>query len=532
MSVFRDRLRSLQPTTKPKQWLWVPYDQLTDQLGPLSRVPPHDVGIVLVESVAKSRRRPYHQQKLAFILANQRHFALEQASRGVAIDYIHTVEGYAHALSSASARHGPLTVMEPAERETRLEVASLVQDGSLRVVPHEGWLTTQRDFDTSASREGYRMDAFYKSVRQRTGWLMEGGKPVGGQFSFDADNRERWRGQPPAPDPPAFVVDDVSEEVIRLVHQQFGHHPGSVDATSLGRHPLCAADAVRLWDHVQRACLPSFGPYEDAMSATNPWLFHSTVSAALHLHRLLPRQVITDVLALPIPINSKEGFVRQIAGWREFVRHVHVATDGFTTIQPTRRDALGQSMASVLEAHEPLPPSFWPGSPSGLGCLDAVVADVWRDAYAHHIPRLMVLANIASLLDIEPRALTDWFWIAFVDAFDWVVEPNVMAMGSYGVGGVMTTKPYIAGSAYIDRMSDHCAHCAFSPKKDCPLTPMYWAFLHRHRDHLPSHRMAVPLAAANKRTAPQRQRDEAIYQITRRRLSTGQKITPADIASQ
>ena len=190
----------------------------------------------------------------------------------------------------------------------------------------------------------------------------------------------------------------------------------------------------------------------------------------MNLHRLLPRRVIGDALKLPLELASQEGFLRQILGWREFVRHVHRETEGFAELE-------------LLGGQEPLPAAYW-GKASGLACLDRVVADVWQEGYSHHITRLMILCNLATLLDISPRELSDWFWVAYIDAFDWVVEPNVLAMGTFGVGDVMTTKPYVSGSAYIDRMSDYCQGCAFDPKSTCPITPMYWAFLERHRERL------------------------------------------------
>jgi deoxyribodipyrimidine photolyase-related protein len=260
------------------------------------------------------------------------------------------------------------------------------------------------------------------------------------------------------------------------------------------------------------------------------------------------------VLARPLPLASHEGFLRQVAGWREFVRHVHVATDGF------RRGRGGHESGapSFLSAHDPLPPAFWPspaaadaaplsssstpptnaaarapwGAKSGLGCLDHVIDDVWAEGWSHHIPRLMVLANIATLLDVSPRALTDWFWVAYVDAFDWVVEPNVLGMGTFAAGDVMTTKPYVAGAAYVDRMSDYCESCAFAPKRTvedggCPLTPLYWAFLHRHDAALADvERMKLPIASARKRSAAQQAGDERVWQITRRALQAGEPLTP------
>ena len=184
---------------------------------------------------------------------------------------------------------------------------------------------------------------------------------------------------------------------------------------------------------------------------------------------------------------------------------------------------------SALGAARPLPPAYW-GTASGLSCLDTVVADVWREAYTHHIPRLMVLGNLATLLDVSPRALTDWFWVAFADAYDWVVEPNVLGMATWGAGDVMTTKPYIAGAAYLHKMGDYCAGCAFDPKRDCPVTPLYWAFLGRHAARLGhNQRMAVPLAALRKRPAAQRARDAAVFDVVAARLAAGRTVVPGDL---
>jgi deoxyribodipyrimidine photolyase-related protein len=199
----------------------------------------------------------------------------------------------------------------------------------------------------------------------------------------------------------------------------------------------------------------------------------------------------------------------------------------------------------VLGAHLPLPAAYWPtsgptpwqGAPSGLRCLDTVVEDVWAEGYSHHITRLMVLANIGALLDVSPRELTDWFWAAYTDAYDWVVEPNVLGMGTFAVGDVMTTKPYIAGAAYVDKMSDYCRGCAFSPKKPvaeggCPLTSLYWAYLQRHEAILRNNeRLKLPLASMRKRSAADHDRAASVYTITTRALGRGEPVTPASYAS-
>ncbi len=532
-----------------RRWLYVPYDQLSDAIGPLAREAPETLGIVLIEAPQKASRRPYHKQKLAFVLANQRHFALEQAARGVAVRYTLSQGGYADTLAPLATELGPLRVMEPAERELRAELAPLVRDGRLDVLPHEGWLSTRADFIAGVGSDPpWRMDAFYRQVRRRSGLLMDAqGEPEGGQFSFDAENRRPWPGTPAAPTPPRFVPDAITQEVGALIAQRFADHPGTLELETI---PASAADAKRLWAWALDSCLPHFGPFEDAMSTRSSGLFHTRISALLNVHRLLPQCVVTDVARAALPLASREGFVRQILGWREFVRHVHAETDGLRRLPeprnaaakrraasaaPAPRIAVGADFAdggarpSALEAHEPLPPAFW-GTPSGLHCLDTVVTDVWREGYGHHITRLMVLANLGTLLGIEPRALTDWFWIAYADAYDWVVEPNVLGMGTFATGELMTTKPYVSGAAYLARMGDYCAGCAFDPARTCPITRLYWAFLGRNAETLRRNpRVAGPVSAALRRSDAERTEDRRVLTVVRDTLARGEALTPASL---
>ncbi|MFN3200764.1 MAG: cryptochrome/photolyase family protein [Bradymonadia bacterium] len=521
---FATALAQHQPVEQQgRRWLFVPYDQLTDQLGPLSRHPPETLGIVLVECPAKAARRPYHKQKLALVLSNLRHFALEQVRRGVAVRHVVSRGDYAEALRPQCAELGTLTMMEAAERELRVDLQPLVDEGALRIRPHEGWLTTVEDFTGSVgSAPPWRMDAFYRAVRRRTGILMDArGKPEGGRFSFDGDNRKVWPGDPPAPALPRFAPDTITREVGDLVEQQFADHPGQLDLSML---PATAADAETLWRWARESCMTHFGPYEDAMSRHERNLFHTRISMLLNLHRLLPQRVIDDVHAMDVSLGSKEGFIRQILGWREFVRHVHRATDGFRHLLDGHHP---KADPSHLGAAHPLPPAFWSGAPSGLACLDTVVESVWTEGYSHHITRLMVLSNLATLLDVSPRALTDWFWVAYTDAYDWVVEPNVLGMGTFAAGDVMTTKPYVSGAAYINKMSDYCEGCRFHPKKTCPITPLYWAFLARHADQLADNmRLKLPLASCRKRSPEKRAEDARIYRQVIDMLSAGAELTP------
>jgi deoxyribodipyrimidine photolyase-related protein len=524
---FTRALRERQSDPARRRWLFVPYDQLSDAVGPLSREEPRTLGIVLVEAPWKAARRPYHRQKLALVLANLRHFALEQAARGVAVRHLVSPGAYADALAPLARELGPLRVMRPAERELRVDLAPLIAGGAVEEIAHEGWLTTSAQFAASggaAARTGrngvpsqsgppWRMDAFYRHVRRATGILMDGTRPAGGRWSFDAENRKPWRGDPPAPAPCTFTPDPITAEVGALIEARYASHPGAIDLAML---PATRDDAERAWAWARTACLPHFGPYEDAMSTASPGLFHTRVSPLLNIGRLQAARVVREAAALDsVPLASREGFVRQILGWREFVRHVHEATDGFRTVPV---DVLGQG--------RPLPPAFW-GAPSGLRCLDTVVADVWREGWSHHITRLMVLCNLATLLDLSPRELTDWFWVAYVDAFDWVVEPNVLGMGTYATGGLMTTKPYVSGAAYIDRMSDYCERCQFDPASTCPVTRLYWAFLARHEAQLRDNpRMAMPMRSLARRPAAARRQDAEAFARTRDALAAGRPLAP------
>lgn len=507
---------------------------------------------MLVEAPLKAERRPYHKQKLALVLANLRHFALEQAARGVAVRHVVAKGTYGDALVDVARELGPLAAMVPAERELRVDLANAVERDVVRYVPHEGWLTTREDFLASHDGPPWRMDAFYRRVRARTGILMKRGKPEGGKYSFDPENRKRWPGKPRPPTPPTFSPDDVTREVGDLVEAKFGHHPGRLRLETL---PATANDAERHWQWAKKACLPEFGPYEDAMSTRSRRLFHSGISPLLNLSRLHAARIIAEAVESDAPLASREGFVRQILGWREFVHHVHVETDGFRTlpgVATTRRPGDGgyalwagkkwpasravkvlfdggadpHLLTALGEDMAPVPPAFW-GEPSGFACVDHVASAVWDEAYSHHITRLMVISNLATLLDVSPRELTDWFWVAYADAYDWVVEPNVLAMGTFGAGDVMTTKPYVSGAAYIDKMSDFCERCTFDPHRNCPFTRLYWAFLERHRGVLEGNpRLRLPIASVARRSADDKRRDARTFEQVRDKLVRGQLITP------
>ena len=551
MSLFEQQIGRAAPEpddARHRKWIYVPYDRLTDAAGPLSETAPNDMGIVMMEALAKAHRRPYHKKKLILILASQRHFALEQAARGVKVAYMFTPGIFADGLLAAKKKYAlpRLTMMEPAEREMRLDVEEAMRRGiEIERVPDTTWLSTVDDFERVYGKPGsgpvskhHLMDRFYRVMREKTGYLMRGGKPEGGQFSYDAENRKPYRGTPPVPQRTAYAPDAITEEVIELVAREFPRHFGSAQGWNL---PMRHDDIEAAWRWSLEHLLPLFGPFEDAMTTDEPDLFHSRMSAFINISRLLPARIVTDVVEAAgkglIPLASAEGFVRQILGWREFMRHIHRVTDGYRNIaapsepkpKSIGRKSSGKGKSpgvetggdtgarpSALGATKPLPAAYW-GVPSGLNCLDTVVRQVVDEGWSHHITRLMVLSNFATLCGYSPRELTDWFWVGYIDAYDWVVEPNVLGMGTFGDGGITATKPYVSGAAYINRMSDYCGKCQYNPKLatgegSCPFTALYWSFLEQHEAMLGRNpRMSMPYSTLRKKSAAERQalRDRA-----------------------
>jgi deoxyribodipyrimidine photolyase-related protein len=525
MSSFANQIAAARPTPKDllnRRWIYVAYDRFTDRAGPLSEQPAEATGIVIVESTAKAHRRPYHKKKLILLIANMRHFALEQAARGCSVIYHFSPSSHAQALLELQ-RAMPLpelTLMQPAERELRLDFAEALAKGlRVREVPDATWLSTTEDFikvfGSYKSGRSYVMDRFYRAMRQKTGVLMQKGKPVGGQFSYDAENRKPFRGEVEVPRPPVFPPDQITREVVDLVEREYPHHFGHSEGFDM---PTTRADADLAWSFTLQHLLPHFGPYEDAMRDDELQLFHSRMSGLINLGRLLPAQLISDVEASTaeggIPLASAEGFIRQLLGWREFMRHIHQQTDGYRLLadsvlqEETSRDknALTGAMPSALSASLPLPAAYW-GIKSGLHCLDTVVEQVIHEGWSHHITRLMVLSNLATLCGFSPRELTDWFWFAYVDAYDWVVETNVLGMATYADGGLTATKPYVSGAAYINRMSNYCGHCQFDPKRStgegsCPFTALYWTFLERNQAVLGNNfRLQMPYTTLRKKSS-------------------------------
>lgn len=480
------------PAREPKRWVVVFYDQLRPA-HPLLAGPPADTGVLYIETSAKPARRRYHAKKLVLLVSAMRHDAEARGLAGHPVRYHVSEHWYGGALSEARERYGltELHALEPAEAEVREPLRALP---FLTLHPNTLFATDAAFYRrVFAKRGGRRLETFYRAARAETGLLMDGRAPVGGAWNYDAENRKPWKGDPPAPAPLTFTPDAITREVMSLVAARYPGSLGSVDGFAL---PVTAADASRVVDTFIVERLPWFGPFEDAMAADAPELFHSLLSAPLNLGLLDPlalcRRVEAAFRSGAVPLASAEGFIRQVIGWREFVRHVY------------EEHRAHYATANALEADVPLPSWYW-GAPSGMQCLDATVAHVLDHGYSHHITRLMVLSNIATLLGVDPQALNRWFWEAYVDAYEWVVTPNVVGMATWADGGIVGSKPYVSSGKYIQRMGPSlCASCRFDPMKTsgagaCPLNHLYWDFLDRHRQRLAGNvRMSVPLAALRK----------------------------------
>ena len=448
-----------------------------DQLGPQFLDTPGQP-VLLVESRAVFRRRRFHRAKAHLLLSGLRHRAAELGDQAIYLQ----VDTYDQALEQVD---GELSVVQP----TSWAADRFVRERGLQVVPDgRGFVTTREEFaDWVKGRKRLLMEDFYRWQRQRFDLLMDGGEPAGGQWNLDHDNRE------PAPKRPTLGVPEpwwpVEDEIDAQVHEDLDRWQRDGVAEFVGDDgPRWAAvtrtEAEAALKHFVAHRLADFGPYEDAMLAADPWMSHSALSPAMNLGLLRPlecahaaEQAYRDGAA---PLNSVEGYVRQVIGWREYI---------WSLYWHLPRDYRGRN---ALQATAQLPEWFASLDAAGevtANCLSSVLRDLRERGWLHHIPRLMVLGNYAMQRGWDPAQVTDWFHEVFVDGYDWVMLPNVTGMSQHADGGLMTTKPYAAGGAYINRMSDYCKPCVYDPKvrigpKACPFTAGYWAFLDRNQHRL------------------------------------------------
>jgi len=468
-----------------------------------------DLGrVVLVESVAKGRALPYHRKKLVLVLSALHHFAQTLRERGYEVDVINAPT-YVEGIRRRVEAHGSSEVIAMLPREWGLQEALLEADreGTFGVPltlhddggPGGHFLLPREAFaDWARGRKVLRMDTFYRWMRKRTGWLMEGKKPVGGKWSYDSDNRKRPPKDLRPPSPHAYVPDAITAEVMSRV-ARWPDHWGSVDGFDW---PVTHAEAREELSRFIEHRAARFGDFQDAMLTGEPFMWHARLSSSLNLGLISPGEVVEAVLEAyasgAMPLNAAEGFIRQVIGWREFIRGV------YWWRMPEMREA------NLLGATRALPNFFWAPEQTDMHCMRESITAVRDHGYAHHIQRLMVLGNFALLAGVKPIEISHWFWAGFVDAFEWVELPNVHGMAVYA-DDTFTTKPYAASASYISKMSNYCGACPYNPKARtgddaCPFNSMFWRFMAQHRERLSTNpRMNVLYRTWDRWSAEQRQ---------------------------
>lgn len=462
------------PAIQVKRILYLAHDQLHRKYGVLKNADPQTDAVVLVESRRMVTGRPWHPERLFLILSAARHFAQELQSEGFSVEYI-KAESTVDGLRQAHRVFGSLPIFA-AEASSHRQLSQL-GDFGIQWVENDFFVTSRKHFEEWAKQQkSFKMENFYRAQRLRLGILVEAGNPVGGQWNFDEDNRLPPPKNHEWPKPLEFDRDDIDLEVAN----ELGHKATRTWATT-------RAGAIEQLKHFVNLSLDHFGPYEDAVSKESWSMHHSLLSPYLNLGLLNPREVVAAVLREyhegRARLESVEAIIRQIIGWREYINGMywHLGED--------------YKNLNALDAQRSLPPMFGNSSKTKMNCMSSVLGDVEKRGWTHHIPRLMLLSNLALTAGVRPQEFLDWMREQFVDAADWVMVPNIIGMATYADGGKLMTKPYAAGGAYVSRMTEYCKGCAYNPKERtgetaCPLTTLYWDFIDRNSENFRNnHRM-------------------------------------------
>ena len=466
-----------------KRIIYIPFDHLHRKFGALKDADPKTDVIAFVESARMTTGRNWHPERLFFLISSARHFAKSLEDEGFSVEYVKaatTVDG----LKTIQKKHKdlPITCAEPSS----FRQFDQLKEFGVTFVPNDFFLTPRELFTQWVDgQKSYLMENFYRAQRIRLGILVEGNKPTGGAWNFDKENRlpppKKYEG-------PAYLEhkrDDIDEQVA----QELGHTMTTTWATT-------RKGALTQMSNFFTNHFAEFGPLEDAMTTDNWALHHSLLSPYINNNLIHPSEVIHAAVKAfnggTVPIESAEGFIRQIIGWREYVNGM------YWFLGPDYRQN------NQLNANRKLLPLFSDPSKTQMNCIKETVTDIQSRAWVHHIPRLMLLSNLALVTGTNPQAFLDWMREVFIDASEWVMVPNVIGMGVHADGGQMMTKPYAAGGAYISRMSNYCKPCAYNPKlrtgeTACPFTTLYWDFLDRHKETFAkNHRMSQQVFGLNR----------------------------------
>jgi deoxyribodipyrimidine photolyase-related protein len=464
--------------------IWILGDQLWSQQAALASCDRNsqDTPVILIESWHYAKQRPYHRQKLVLIWSAMRHFAEELRSDGWSVTY-EIAEDFEAPLVAWIKKNKitELRVMTPNDRPFAQAIKNFNLTCNVIFIPNNHFLWSEDDFRTWAgSQKSLLMENFYREGRKRFNVLMEGNKPIGGQWNFDKQNRQPPKGKLNTPEVLWFGPDKTTQAVIELVQSKDFPAYGNAEPF---RWAVTRHDALQVLDFFLKHRLPNFGPYQDAMVTGEETMWHSMLSPYLNIGLLQPLEVIRAVEkayhSKNLEIGGVEGFIRQVLGWREYMHGVYKYVD------------VDYSQRNWFNHTQPLPAFYWDAQKTTMNCLHQILTQVQQTGYAHHIQRLMVLNNFALISGISPQEIEAWFHAVFVDAYDWVMQTNVIGMGQFADGGTLASKPYAASANYINKMSDYCRSCVYNHQqrtgeKACPFNFFYWDFLARHRAQLKS----------------------------------------------
>ncbi len=455
-------------------------DQLSESLSALRAADKDRVVVVMAEAADEAGYVPHHPKKIALIFAAMRKFAAKLRDDGWDLRYSQLDDSEnAGSICGELLRRaedvGASEVIATEPGEWRLINALRHCPLKVRMLEDDRFIATHAEFDIWAEgRKALRMEYFYRQMRRKTGLLMAGDEPAGGKWNYDHDNRKPAKGGV-SYTPKWFEPDAVTEEVLDLVEARFGGNFGELRPF---RFATDRAQALEALAHFVAEALPSLGDYQDAMLDEEKFLYHSLLSAYLNIGLLGPLEVCQAVEKAyengDVPINAAEGYIRQIIGWREYVRGIYF------------REGPEYPERNVLQHKRDLPWVYW-GGETGMRCMERAVAQTRDEAYAHHIQRLMVTGNFALLAGVDPHQVHAWYLSVYIDAFEWVEAPNTVGMSQFADGGIIASKPYVSSGNYINKMSDHCKSCSYAVTKKtgegaCPFNLLYWHFMDRHRD--------------------------------------------------
>lgn len=462
-------------------------DQLSTKLSSLRAGDKSSDTVLLCEVMEEATYVKHHKKKIAFVFSAMRHFAKYLRDAGWTVDYIklddpENLDCFSGEVQRAIERHTPdrLTLTEPGE----WRIIEMMQDWrdefgiEIDILPDSRFIATHEEFENWANgRKQLRMEYFYRDMRRKTSLLMNGDEPEGGEWNYDSENRKPAREEMSMPEPKGFQPDDITRDVLKLVEDRFSDHFGKLEPFWFA---VTAEQAEKALDHFLAEALENFGDYQDAMLTGERFLFHSVLSVYINAGLLDPLEVCKRVESEykngNAPLNAAEGFIRQIIGWREYVRGIYWLK------MPEYIEN------NFFDANRALPDFYWTGK-TEMRCLAEAIAQTREEAYAHHIQRLMITGNFAMLAGVDPHAVHEWYLMVYADAYEWVELPNTLGMSQFGDGGLLGSKPYAASGNYINKMSDYCENCAYSVSKKtgegaCPFNALYWDFLIRNRNRL------------------------------------------------